>query len=254
MFNLKNFAVVSSLVLATTSANADVYVHGKGTNTYQRGLSQDYGYWGGYATANVSGAKAAWNWDGDSEVITNNAVVSAYNTALPSKSVVRCHSAGCLITARALYLYGTGKFSRVVAAASAEGGSELASIGSLGGAIGGLNNSLRPNVARSFSHNNTVATYHGGGSNSSAVPTWGLLLSPVTSATLPGEDDGAVAYHSTLGKATTGTWCDGDSVWYNPASYGCTAWNKGTQYTGHVAKEIQYWGHSPSTAFAARGW
>lgn len=249
---IKNIIIATALT--TSLAHADVYVHGKGTNTYQRGLSQDYGYWGGYATANVSGAKAAWNWDGDSEVITNNAVVSAYSTALPSKSVVRCHSAGCLITARAIYLYGTGKFSRVVAAASAEGGSELASIGSLGGAIGGLNNSLRPNVARSFTHNATVATYHGGGSNSSAVPTWGLLLSPVTSTTLPGEDDGAVAYHSSLGKATTGTWCDSDSAWWNPASYGCIAWNKGMQYTGHVAKEIKYWGHSSSTAFAARGW
>ena len=253
MLNLKNIAVISSLLFAT-SANADVYVHGKGTNTYQRGLTQDYRYWGNYATTNVSGTKYAWNWDGDSEVVTNNTVVGAYNASLPSNSVVRCHSAGCLITARAIYLYGNSKFSRVVAAASAEGGSELASIGSLGGAIDGLNNSLRPNVARSFSHNSSIMTYHGGGSNSEAVPTWGLFLSPVTSATLPGEDDGAVAYHSTLGKASTGTWCDTDSVWWNPATYGCTAWNKGTQYTGHAVKEVQYWGHSPSTAYAARGW
>lgn len=252
---MKKFAMLAVAAMAVSSAaNADVYVHGKGSNSYKRGLTTDFGYWGGYATGNASGAKQAYNWDGESEVISNGSVVSAYNTALPAKAIVRCHSAGCLITARAIQLYGIGKFTRVVAGASAEGGSELANIGSLGGLAGGLNNSLRPSAARSFSHATGAPTYHGGGSNSVAVPTWGVLSSPLTSATLPGEDDGAVAYHSSLGKASTGTWCDGDSAWYNPASYGCTAWNKGTQYSGHSAREIQYWGHSPSASFAARGW
>jgi len=252
---MKKFAMLAVAAVAVSgAANADVYVHGKGANSYARGLTTDFGYWESYAGTNVSGTKKAWNWDGESEVISDSSVVSAYNAALPAASVVRCHSAGCLITARAIQLYGSAKFARVVAGASAEGGSELANIGSLGGLTGGLNNSLRPSAARSFSHNSGAPTYHGGGSSSEAVPLWGVLASPLTAATLPGEDDGAVAYHSTLGKASTGTWCDGDSVWYNPASYGCTAWNKGTQYGGHSAREIQYWGHSPSRAFATRGW
>jgi hypothetical protein len=196
----------------------------------------------------------AYNWDGESEVVSNSSVASAYNTALPAKSVVRCHSAGCLITARAIQLYGIAKFSRVVAGASAEGGSELANIGSLGGLLGGLNNSLRTSAARSFSHATGAPTHHGGGSKSEGVPLWGILFSPFTAAVLPGEDDGAVAYHSTLGKASTGKFCNGDSKWYNPASWGCTAWNKGAMYSGHAAREVQYWGHSPSRAFAARGW
>lgn len=253
---MKKFTMLAVAAVAVSSAaNADVYVHGKGSNKYARGLTTDFAYWAGAATTNASGAKQAYNWDGESEVISNSSVVSAYNTLLPAKAVVRCHSAGCLITARAIQLFGIAKFSRVVAGASAEGGSELANIGSLGGLAGGLNNSLRPSASRSFSHATGALTYHGGGSNSDAFGSgWGVVASPLTSSTLPGEDDGAVAYHSALGKASTGTWCDSDSVWYNPASYGCTAWNKGTNYSGHVSKEKQYWGHGQSMSFAARGW
>jgi hypothetical protein len=256
--NIKNIIIATSL---TTSAlaHADVYVHGRDPgNTRPRGYNQDYGYWVNsgvnLATANADGKlKQAFNWDGSSRVVTSNTVVAAFYNGLPSGSVVRCHSAGCLIAARAIYLYGGSRFQRVVAGSSAEGGSELASIMQ----PDQLTYDLQVNAARSFSHNTTVSTFHGGGSKSEPLGTgtWGSFFgAAVTSPTLPGEDDGAVAYHSTLGKASAGKWCDGDSNWWNPATYGCTAWNKGANYTGHVTKAIEYSGHSYGRRFAARAW
>lgn len=255
MNKLALFAIAA--VTVAGAANADVYVHGKtaGGNGYAKGLNGDFSYWGGYNGANASGAKRAYNWDGKSDIVSFSAVAGDFNAKLPSKSIIRCHSAGCLLTARAIQLYGIGKFSRVVAGASAEGGSELASISGAILDFDALNNALRPNSARSFSHATGATTHHGAGSKSEGTDSvMGFIGSPLTAARLPGEDDGAVAYHSALGKANTGTWCDSDSVWYNPASYGCVAWNKGTQYSGHLAREKGYVGHSPARAFATRGW
>lgn len=251
--------IALSLTTLTTLAHADVYVHGRDPgNTRAKGYTQDYGYWMdsgvNLATANTDGkARQAFNWDGSSRIVTNNTVVSQFYNGLPTGSVVRCHSAGCLLAARAIYLYGGNKFHHVVAGSSAEGGSELASIYQ----PEPLTNDLIVSAARSFSHNTTVSTFHGGGSKSEpfGTGTWGSFFgAALTSPTLSGEDDGAVAFHSTLGKANSGTWCNDDSKWWDPTSYGCTAWWKGTQYTGHVAKAVEYSGHSYGRRFAARGW
>jgi len=125
MNKLALFALAA--VTVAGAANADVYVHGKtaGGNGYAKGLTADFSYWGGYNGANASGAKQAYNWDGKSDIVSTSTVAGDFNAKLPAKSVIRCHSAGCLLTARAIHLYGIAKFSRVVAGASAEGGSEL---------------------------------------------------------------------------------------------------------------------------------
>lgn len=286
----------------SSGANADVYVHGRSgdrnnpayynVTAGSKGVAAkfvsaklsaatvntDAGYWTnqstfyGYAnlsSANSGGTKSFFNWNGTSEVVTSSTVVNALRAGLPSGgNVTRSHSTGGLINARLLNLYGTAKgakggwISRSVAAASAEGGSEMADSGATwyGGVMGNLAGvttwpvdvSLRTANARSFSHNFAGSLVnHGGGSNSD--PEAGLIGSGVAAFTLPGEDDGAVAYHSTLGKSVIGRFCNTAS-WY---SVGCDTgrtWNNSENYSGHVSKENQYWGHGASLQYAARAW
>jgi hypothetical protein len=220
-------------------------------------------------SANAAGTKSYFNWDGISEVVTNATVVNALRANLPAGgNVTRTHSTGGLINARLLNLYGTaagakgGWISRSVAAASAEGGSEMADTGATwyGGVMGNLagvttwpvDTSLRTPNARSFSHNFAGSpVYHGGGYN--ADPEAGIVGSGVAAWTLPGEDDGAVAYHSSLGKSTTGRFCN-TAFWYTVGCDTGRTWNNGENYAGHFPRENQYWGHGFALQFAARGW
>jgi hypothetical protein len=242
-------------------------------------VNTDRRYWSNQATfygfasldgANFDGkAKSYFNWDGVSEVVTNATVVNALRNNLPAGgSITRTHSTGGLINARLLNLYGTsagakgGWVARSVAAASAEGGSEMADTGATwyGGVMGNLagvttwpvDTSLRTPNARSFTHNFAGSpTYHGGGYNSD--PEAGLIGSGVAAWTLPGEDDGAVAYHSTLGKAVIGRFCN-TAYWYTVGCDTGRTWNNGENYSGHSPREYQYWGHGFALQFAARGW
>jgi len=260
---MKKITMMAVAAMALSSAaNADVYIHGRDPgNTYAKGFTQDYSYWGSYAAAYFDGgAKQAFNWDGASRVITDSTVVNAFNAGLLSRAnIIRCHSAGCLVTARLIQLYGTGKVGRVVAGSSAEGGSELANISQ----PEPLTYDLQPGTARSFSHNSTKLTHHGGGSNCEPLGagTWGSFFSSaVVSPTLPGEDDGAVSYHSTLGKAATGSYCDPDD-WFC-TDYGSESgmgwngsyWSGGNNYSGHVIRAADYIGHSTARTYSGRGW
>lgn len=254
--------IIGSLLFVTSIANADIYVHGRDPgNTRPRGFNQDYSYWGTYASSNFDGgAKQAFNWDGSSKIVTDTTVVNAlYNGLAARANIIRCHSAGCLITARMIQIYGTSKVGRVVAGSSAEGGSELANISQ----PEPLTYDLQPGTARSFSHNSVVLTHHGGGSNCEPLGagTWGSFFSSaVVSPTLPGEDDGAVAYHSTLGKAAAGSYCDPDD-WFctdyggeSGMGWNGSYWVGGNNYTGHVIRAADYVGHSTARQYAARGW
>lgn len=262
----------------TGVANADVYVHGRNGDRDNPArvadgasgvANTDRRYWTwscskgslqGWSTCltDVDGknwdgqAKNYLNWDGVSKVIENaNIAVNPLNAHINSKagtSVIHTHSTGGLIIDRLIFLYGSSKVRWVENASSAGGGSELACIQQ----PAPVDYNLCVSGARSFSHNSGATHYHYGGSNSNPEMLW-LLGSAVSSSQLPGEDDGAVAYHSTLGKATTGTWCDSDSAWYNPASWGCTAWNKGTNYTGHNSYYKAYTDHRYGVSYA-RGW
>jgi hypothetical protein len=242
-------------------------------------VNSDGRYWSNqaafYGFASLDGAnydgkpKSYFNWDGTSEVITNSTVVNALRNNLPAgASITRTHSTGGLINARLLNLYGTsagakgGWIARSVAAASAEGGSEMADTGAtwLGGVLGNLAGvttwpvdvSLRTANARSFSHNFSGSpTYHGGGYNSD--PEAGIFGSATAAYTLPGEDDGAVAYHSSLGKAVKGRFCN-TAYWYTVGCDTGRTWNNGENYSGHTPREYQYWGHGFALQFAARGW
>lgn len=291
-----------ALAALAPTASADIYVHGRSgdrnmesyynttNNTaYHKHstfvsarrtsavVNTDAGYWTHQNTyyahtangANAAGTKSYFNWDGTSDVVTSSTTVNALRAGLPAGgNVTRTHSTGGLINARLLALYGTvpltgkGYIMRSVAAASAEGGSELADTGAtwIGGVMGSIvgmkiwpvDNSLRTSVARSFTHNFAGSVvYHGGGSNCDTES--GMFATGTAAYTLPGEDDGAVAYHSTLGKAYTGRFCN-TAYWYTVGCDTGYTWNSNRNYSGHVSKENQYWGHGVSLQYAGRGW
>ena len=301
MKNITIAAVLASMALAAT-ASADIYVHGRSgdrnmesyytttNNTaYHRHskfvaarltaavVNTDAGYWTHMNTyyaqtangANAAGTKRYFNWNGTADVVTSSTTVNALRAGLPAGgNVTRTHSTGGLINARLLALYGTtpltgkGYISRSVAAASAEGGSEMADTGTtwIGGVMASIagvatwpvDNALRTPVARSFTHNFAGSVvYHGGGSN--CDPEAGMFATAAAAYTLPGEDDGAVAYHSTLGKNRIGRFCD-VAEWYTVGCDTGYTWNSNYNYTGHVSKEHQYWGHGVSLQYAGRGW
>jgi hypothetical protein len=252
----------------TSAANANIFIHGRNSGRDNPArvadnatgvVNTDGRYWtsncGQGSMKNMSSCSTVvtspvnadgngtrfLNWDGVNRVLDNaNLAVNPLKNAVASGNtwILHSHSTGGLIVDRYIQLYGSSRIRFAFNSSSAAGGSELASIYNQVP----IDNNLEPANARSFSHASGATIYHYGGSNSNPEMLW-LLGSAVSSATLKGEDDGAVGYHSTLGKASQGTWCDGDSVWYNPASYGCTAWNKGTQYAGHVAKVKEYQDH-----------
>ena len=265
-------------IALTSAANANIFVHGRNSGRDNPArvadnatgvVNTDNRYWpsmcgkGSLTMSNCStqvrtpassdgnGTKFL-NWDGVNRVLDNDnlAVTPLKNAVASGKTwILHSHSTGGLIVDRYIHKYGSSRVRFAFNSSSAGGGSELASLYNQVP----LDRNLEPPNARSFSHNSGATVYHYGGSNSNPEMLW-LIGSAVSSATLKGEDDGAVGYHSTLGKASQGTWCDSDSSWYNPASWGCTAWNKGTQYTGHVAKKIEYQDHRRGVIWARGGY
>lgn len=277
MKSIINIVIATSLA-TSTFAHADVYVHGRNSGRDNPArvadgqpaqANTDRGYWswscgkgslGSWSACSTDIDGKNWdglsknylNWDGVSKVIeVNNTAVNPLNTHINSKSgtsVIHTHSTGGLIIDRMIFLYGSSKVRWVENASSAGGGSELACIQQ----PVPVDYNLCTSSARSFSHNSGATHYHYGGSNSNPEMLW-LLGSAVSSSQLPGEDDGAVAYHSTLGKASTGTWCDKNSDWWDPTSWGCTQWDQGTNYTGHRSYYKAYTDHRYGLSYA-RGW
>jgi len=277
---MKHTAILAAMTALSLTgvANADVYIHGRNGDRDNPArvadgatgvVNTDRRYWTwscskgslagwGTCTTDVDGknwdgqSKNYLNWDGVSKVIENaNIAVAPLAAHLNSKantSVLHSHSTGGLIGDRYTYLYGTSKVRWHEAASNAGGGSELACIYQ----PVPVDYNLCTSGARSFSHNTSATTYHYGGSNSNPEMLW-LIGSAVSSSQLPGEDDGAVAYHSTLGKASTGTWCDKNSDWWDPTSWGCTAWDQGTNWTNHRSYYKAYTDHRWGVSYA-RGW
>jgi len=262
---LKKFTLLSVgvylLSMATLSAGTiTVFVHGKSSSNHCGTTTTDVNaYWG--ATANtVSGTKYFVGYDGTSDprvygtcrAQTNLSTVMAERCKGTDTCKIVCHSAGCYATEYWLSnLGGTAsskgyKISGVTALAAASGGSELAS--ALNGATFGyagnaMDKALIVSTARSsFNHNNT------GGITISHVPGYKGMIG--ASAILPGEDDYAVAYHSSCGYSTTGglskcqsSITQSEGVW--PFNSNVTY----TQYIGHqrapsVPTEGLYENHS----------
>jgi hypothetical protein len=198
---------VAFLAGASLSAQTyTVFVHGKsGSNHNGVGTTDVNSYWGANANS-VSGNKIFIGYDGTTDPRTYGTAraqtnistgLSTYCKGARSCKIV-CHSAGCYATEFWLAsLGGTAaskgfNITKVTALASASGGSELANTlngVTFGFAGNAMDKALRTGTARpAYNHNNTagVAIYQ--------VPGYKGMFG--ASAILPGEDDYAVAYHS----------------------------------------------------------
>ncbi|MCB1157249.1 MAG: hypothetical protein H7A25_14400 [Leptospiraceae bacterium] len=191
-----------------------VFVHGKSDKNHNgTGTTDVNGYWGSSANA-VSGTKYFVGYDGTTDprtygtarAQTNLTTVMNQRCKGADTCKIICHSAGCYATEYWLDKLGASaaskgyKISGVTALAAASGGSELASALNgltFGFAGNAMDKSLIVNTARSsFNHNDTA------GVTVAHVPGYKGMFG--ASAILPGEDDYAVAYHSSCGYNTAG--------------------------------------------------
>lgn len=237
------------------STNYSLWINGR-TGGGQPGNYNDFTYWGP-ATVSAGINKKAVNWDGYNRISTQNYLIrDALDCFCTGNNwcYVAAHSAGNLMTGYTLSLYGgTSRYKKtpspnsagqcgnsdgttqvgwnikwVDVAGGAAGGSELADSGSwlLSEPLVG---DLKTSTARAmYDHNNTRAKtfYMFAGAN-------GTLYSGI----LPGQDDEAVAYHSSGGVSGTSgaSFCNPSDWFCNDLTLG-TAANEGgrVKWTNHT--------------------
>jgi hypothetical protein len=215
--NLKLIALMIFGMLFSSAVSAGtiyVFVHGKSSKNHNgTGTTDVNSYWGSSANA-VSGTKYFVGYDGTTDPRTFGtaraqtnltAVMNARCKGADTCKLI-CHSAGCYATEYWLDKLGGSasskgyKISGVTALAAASGGSELASaLNGISFGFGGnaMDKALIVGTARSsFNHNDTAAV------TISHVPGYKGMFG--ASLILPGEDDYAVAYHSSCGYNRTG--------------------------------------------------
>ncbi|GBF50128.1 hypothetical protein LPTSP4_16520 [Leptospira ryugenii] len=232
-------------VSASLSAQTHtIFIHGKsGSNHNGIGTTDVNNYWGSSVNT-VSGSRIFIGYDGTTDPRTYGSAraqtnittgLTTYCKGANSCKIV-CHSAGCYaIEFWLANLGGTASsrgfnLTRVTALAAASGGSELASaLNGISFGFGGnaMDKSLIVGTARgAYNHNNTasISIFH--------VPGYKGLIG--ASAILPGEDDYAVAYHSSCGYNRAGglnkcqtTLTQSEGIW--PFNSNVTY----TQFTGH---------------------
>ncbi|AKT41482.1 hypothetical protein [Chondromyces crocatus] len=223
-----------------SAANYTLWIHGRSTGGNTQPGS--HSYFGHFGSANTAAGvnKRAVNWDGRSRIADQNVhirnALDCYCTG-PNFCYIAAHSAGDAQIGYALAQFGTSSRSNKNAtpnasgvcgnsggtqtgwnikwidiASGAGGGSELANLGHWA-VSDPLTGDLRTATMRSlYNHNATQGKwfYMFAGAK-------GTLYSGV----LPGQDDEAVAYHSTGGVSQTGSFC-------NPGDWFCD----GTLQTG----------------------
>ncbi|MCW7495304.1 hypothetical protein ND860_02110 [Leptospira levettii] len=237
--------ILAFLVAGSLSAQTyTVFIHGKSDKNHNGvGTTDVNSYWGS-STSSVSGSKIFIGYDGTSDPRTYGSARAQTNIATgltnyckgANSCKIVCHSAGCYAIEYWLSNLGSTASSKgfnltgVTALAAASGGSELASALNgitFGFAGNAMDKSLIVSTARgAFNHNNTagVAVNH--------VPGYKGLIG--ASAILPGEDDYAVAYHSSCGYNKAGglnkcqsSLTQSEGIW--PFNSNVTY----TQYSGH---------------------
>jgi hypothetical protein len=219
--------VLAALVLLSaadaSATNYTLWIHGRNSGGAVSGDYADFKYWGPATTA-AGVNKRAVNWDGKSAISGENGKIRAALDCFCTGTnwcYINVHSAGDMHIGYALAMFGNSDRKKknarpasdgtcgdvdgtsqrgwnikwVHVASGASGGSELADIG--GWATGEpLSTDLKTANARVlYNHNATagVTFFRYAGAKGS-----------VQSALMPGEDDGAVAYHSTGGCSATG--------------------------------------------------
>ena len=247
-------AGIAALAHAT---NYSLWINGR-TGGGQLGNHADFSYWGPASTAAGINKKSV-NWDGYNTVSSQNFLVrdalDCYCTG-NNWCYVAAHSAGNLQVGYALSMYGGSARTKknaipnsdgvcgssgtgtqtgwnikfVDIAGGAAGGSELANAGSWA-LSEPLVGELKTATSRAmYNHNSTRGAmfYMHAGAN-------GTLYSSV----LPGQDDEAIAYHSSGGVSGSsgGSYCNASDWFCNDLSLG-TAANEGgsTKWTNHSVK------------------
>lgn len=222
------------LAAAAHATNYTLWINGR-TGGGQVGNHADFRYWGPATTAAGVNKKSV-NWDGFNRIATTNGnirdALDCYCTG-PNWCYVAAHSAGNLQIGYALALFGTSsRFKKnpvpnstgqcsnsdggtqtgwnikwVSVAGGAGGGSELADAGDWA-LSEPLVSDLKTSTARAlYNHNSTTGKWfymYAGAS--------GTLYSFI----LPGQDDEAVAYHSSGGVSGSG-----GASFCNPADWFC---------------------------------
>jgi hypothetical protein len=239
-------AIAAGLVALAHATNYSLWVNGRGGGG-QLGNYADFAYWGP-ASVNAGVNKKSVNWDGYHHIANQNYLVrnalDCYCTGA-NWCYVAAHSAGDLQIGYTLSLYGgssrmlkdatpnaqgqcgdlngsaqTGwNIKWVRAASGAAGGSELSDAGSWSTSEP-LVKDLKTTTARAmYNHNSTsgVWFYMYAGAK-------GTLYSGI----LPGQDDEAIAYHSSGGVSGSsgGSYCNPSDWFCNDLTLG-TAANEG---------------------------
>ena len=259
MLGIRRFCVASLCIagfLFAGDAHATKYslwIHGRNQGS-QQGNYNDWSAWGS-STASAGINKRAVNWDGSSSISSSNGVIrnalDCYCTGA-NWCYIAVHSAGDLQLGYALANYGGSARTKknatpnssgvcgntdgttqtgwniywVDVASGAGGGSELANVGQVftGKA---LDVDLKTGNARAlYNHNTTRAK---------TLYMFAAANGTLYSGILDGQDDDAVAYHSTGGVAATGGFCNpGDWFCDGTLTLGTGATSNGTaKWTSH---------------------
>ncbi|QRK08962.1 hypothetical protein JQX13_01970 [Archangium violaceum] len=256
MKKLFSTAIIAATALVGAEASATNYslwIHGRNSGTTQRGNYADFSYWGPSSTAAGVNKKAV-NWLGTQKIsVENYRIRDALDCFCTGANwcYIAAHSAGNLQIGYALSLYGgSTRYKKnaipnssgvcgnkdgttqvgwnikwVDIASGAGGGSELANMGDWASSEP-LTSDLVTSTARAMYNHNTTRSkwfYMFAGARGTAY-----------SGTLPGQDDEAVAYHSTGGVSVTGGFC-------NPGDWFCDGTlNTGTSATSNGKAKWSY--------------
>ena len=236
---------VSTALLAAPEASATNYtlwIHGKNGGGTQRGNYADFSNWGP-STVNAGVNKKAVNWDGRQKIsVENFRIRDALDCFCTGTNwcYVAVHSAGNLQIGYALSLYGgstrnvrnavpsstgvcgtTGatqvgwNIKWVDVASGAGGGSELADNGEWATSDPIVGDLVTSTARAMYNHNTTRSKW---------FYMFAAAKGTAYSGILSGQDDEAVAYHSTGGVSVKGGFC-------NPGDWFCD----GTLSTGTAA-------------------
>lgn len=202
--SLALFAVALSSVSAGEYV---VFVHGRSGNHCGTSTTDVNNYWGTAKNISTSLTKYFVGYDGASDprtwgscrAQTNLYTVLEATCKGANSCVIVCHSAGCYASEYFLSnSTATYNVKRILASSSAAGGSELANAAFWTST--GMVDALKTGNARgSYNHNNMkgIGVY--------AIAGFKGTLTGA-SVIMGGEDDGAVAFHSTCGINTTGSY------------------------------------------------
>lgn len=241
-------------MMASQATNYSLWINGR-TGGGQEGNHADFSYWGPASTSAGINKKSV-NWDGYNRISTKNHLVrdalDCYCTG-PNWCYIAVHSAGNLMIGYALDLYGgsqrykknaipnssgqctnsdgttqTGwNIKWVNVAAGAGGGSELANTGDWA-LSEPLVSDLKTSTARAmYNHNNT---------RGKMFYMYAGAKGTIYSGILPGQDDEAVAYHSSGGISGTGggSYCNPSDWFCNDLTLGTAAAEGGrAKWTNH---------------------